>query len=64
MAPLLDDIGFTAQLNYESIANEVEYVVRTSDNTETLASMSNTQQEGVTYTLVFDTQGVLHLLTD
>jgi len=64
VAPLLDDIGFTAQLNYESIANEVEYVVRTSDNTETLASMSNTQQEGVTYTLVFDTQGVLHLLTD
>ena len=62
--PLLDDIGFAAQLNNESIANEVEYVVRNSENTETLASISNTQQEGVTYTLVFDTQGFLHLLTD
>ena len=62
--PQLDDIGFAAQLNIESIANEVEYVVRNSENTETLASMNNTQQEGVTYTLVFDTQGALHLLTD
>ena len=64
VAPLLNDIGFAAQLNNESRANDVEYVVRNSDNTETLASMSNTQQEGVSYTLVFDTQGVLHLLTD
>ena len=61
---LLNDISFAAQQNIESIANEVEYVVRNSDNTETLASMSNTQQAGVSYTLVFDTQGVLHLLTD
>jgi hypothetical protein len=64
VAPLLNDVGFAAQLNSESIANDVEYVVRNSDNTETLASISNTQQEGVSYTLVFDTQGVLHLLID
>jgi len=64
VAPLLDDIGFAAQLNYESIANDVEYVIRNSDNTETLASISNTQQEGVSYTLIFDAKGDLQLLTD
>ncbi|MFP6795178.1 MAG: hypothetical protein VB996_18125, partial [Pseudomonadales bacterium] len=64
VAPLLNDIGFAAQQNSESIANDVEYVVRNSNNTETLASMSNTQQEGVSYTLIFDAKGVLQLLTD
>jgi hypothetical protein len=64
VAPFLDNIGFAGQRDKESVANTLEYVVRNSDNTETLASMSNTQQEGVSYTLVFDTQGVLHLLID
>ena len=64
VAPLLNDIGFAAQQNSESIANDVDYVVRNSNNTETLASMSNTQQEGVSYTLIFDAKGVLQLLTD
>jgi len=64
VAPFLDNIGFAGQRDKESVANTLEYVVRNSDNTETLASMSNTQQEGVSYTLVFDTPGVLHLLTD
>ena len=64
VAPLLNDVGFAAQLNSESIANDVEYVIRNSDNTETLASISNTQQEGVSYTLIFDAKGDLQLLTD
>ena len=64
VAPLLNDIGFAGSPNNESIANSVEYVVRNSGNTETLTSASNTQQEGAGYTLIFDTQGVLHVLTD
>ena len=64
MAPILDNIGFAGQPDNESIANNVEYVVRNSNNTETLARISNAQQEGVSYTLVFDTENVLHLLTD
>ena len=64
VAPILDNIGFAGQPDNESIANNVEYVVRNSNNTETLARISNAQQEGVSYTLVFDTENVLHLLTD
>jgi hypothetical protein len=64
VAPLLNDIGFAGQQNSESIANDVEYVIRNSDNTETLARISNTQQEGVSYTLIFDAKSDLQLLTD
>lgn len=62
--PFLNNVGFAGTQNSESLATNLEYVIRNSDNTETLASTSNTQQEGIGYTLIFDTNGVLHVLTD
>lgn len=64
VGPVANDIGFAGQQNNESFANNAEYLVRNSGNTETLAGASNNQQEGASYTLIFDTQGVLHVLTD
>lgn len=62
--PFLDNVGFAATVDRESIATTIEYVVRNADNTETLARASNDNVEGISYTLVYDTEGVLHILTD
>jgi hypothetical protein len=64
VAPFVNNLGFAGTTNSRTLANTINFVVRNSDNTETLASKSSPLQEGISYTLVFDTQGALQLLTD
>ncbi len=64
VAPFLNDVGFAATINNEIIANTVEFEVRNSENTETLASLTRDLQEGINYTVLLDAENVLHVLED
>ena len=62
--PFLDNFGFGGRTDNELLSDVTEYVVRNAENTETLSTTSKLLQEGVSYTLVFDKENVLHLLED
>ena len=64
VAPFANNFGFAGTQNSRTLANTINFVVRNAENTETLASKSSPLQEGISYTLVYDTQGALQLLTD
>lgn len=62
--PLLSDVGFGGTNTTETFSENVRFLVTTPDQSENLGELTQTLIAGENYTLIFDSQGDLHLLSD
>lgn len=61
--PLIDDISLGGTATNEALSEVINFVVTSSDATETLASLVVDLMESESYTLIFEDEGIIQALT-
>lgn len=61
--PFLNDVGFGGTTTREAFPENLRFVVTSADGAETLASLSQTLQNLGSYSLIFDSQNTIHLVS-
>jgi len=61
--PLIDDISLGGTATNEALSEVINFVVTSSDATETLASLVVDLMESERYTLIFEDEGIIQALT-
>lgn len=62
--PLINDMSFGGTATNETLSEVINFVVTSSDATETLANKIVNLMESESYTLIFDDEGIIQALTN